>query len=43
MMSGLIVKITKNYFDRKAGKAVAPMLSYDPVLQTEAESTPDQE
>ena len=27
IMSGLIVKITKNYFDRKKGKDVAPMLS----------------
>lgn len=27
LMSGLVVKITKNYFDRKAGKDVAPMLS----------------
>ena len=27
LMSGLIVKITKNYFDRKAGKDVSPMLS----------------
>ncbi|MBR2376046.1 MAG: alanine:cation symporter family protein [Clostridia bacterium] len=30
LMSGLVVKITKNYFDRKKGKAVAPLLSvYD--------------
>ena len=27
IMSGLVVKITKNYFDRKAGKDVKPMLS----------------
>ena len=27
LLSGLLVKITKNYFDRKAGKDVAPMLS----------------
>ena len=27
IMSGLIVKITKNYFDRKKGKDVKPMLS----------------
>ena len=27
LMSGLVVKITKNYFDRKKGKDVAPMLS----------------
>ena len=40
----LVLKITKNYVDRKIKhKDVAPMLSYDPVLQTEAESTPDQE
>jgi AGCS family alanine or glycine:cation symporter len=30
IMSGLVVKITKNYFDRKQGKAVAPMLSAYP-------------
>ncbi len=30
LMSGLVVKITKNYFDRKAGKAVEPMLSAYP-------------
>ena len=29
-MSGLIVKLTKNYFDRKKGKDVAPMLSAYP-------------
>ena len=30
LLSGLLVKITKNYFDRKNGKDVAPMLSaYD--------------
>ncbi len=30
IMSGLVAKITKNYFDRKAGKGVKPMLSaYD--------------
>ena len=40
----LVLKITKNYVDRKIKhKDVAPMLSYDPVLQAEAESTPDQE
>jgi AGCS family alanine or glycine:cation symporter len=30
IMSGLVVKITKNYFDRKQGKEVAPMLSAYP-------------
>ncbi len=30
IMSGLVVKITKNYFDRKKGKDVAPMLSAYP-------------
>ncbi len=30
IMSGLVAKITKNYFDRKAGKDVAPMLSVYP-------------
>ena len=29
-MGGLVAKITKNYFDRKAGKDVAPMLSVYP-------------
>ena len=30
LMSGLVVKITKNYFDRKKGVCVEPMLSaYD--------------
>jgi AGCS family alanine or glycine:cation symporter len=27
LMSGLVVRLTKNYFDRKSGKAVEPMLS----------------
>ena len=30
LMSGLVVKITKNYFDRKKGKDIAPMLSAYP-------------
>lgn len=30
LMSGLVVKLTKNYFDRKSGKNVAPMLSAYP-------------
>ena len=30
ILSGLVVKITKNYFDRKKGKDVAPMLSAYP-------------
>jgi AGCS family alanine or glycine:cation symporter len=30
LLSGLVVKITKNYFDRKAGKDVEPMLSAYP-------------
>lgn len=34
-MSGLVVKITKNYFDRKKGLAVEPMLSADPKLNEE--------
>ena len=29
-MSGLVAKITKNYFDRKKGKDVVPMLSAYP-------------
>ena len=40
----LVLKITKNYVDRKLrGKDVAPMLSYDPDLQAEAEQMPDDE
>ena len=40
----LVLKITKNYVDRKIkGKDVAPMLSYDPELQAEAEARPDDE
>ena len=40
----LVLKITKNYVDRKIGKKdIAPMLSYDEALQAEAEATPDQE
>ncbi len=31
-MSGLVAKITKNYFDRKKGKKVAPMLSAYPEM-----------
>ncbi len=31
-MSGLVAKITKNYFDRRAGKDVAPMLSAYPEM-----------
>ena len=29
-MGGLVAKITKNYFDRKKGKDVTPMLSAYP-------------
>ncbi len=37
-LSGLLVKITKNYFDRKNGKDVAPMISaYDDVNSELAE------
>jgi len=35
LLSGKVVKITKNYFDRKAGKNVAPMLHADPQLNRE--------
>ena len=43
-MIPLVVKITKNYVDRKVHKKeVAPILSYDPVLQAEAEKDLDQE
>lgn len=34
-LSGVIMKVTKNYFDRKKGLDVAPMLSADPVLNRE--------
>jgi AGCS family alanine or glycine:cation symporter len=30
MMGGLVARITKNYFDRKKGKDVVPMLSAYP-------------
>ena len=37
VMVPLVVKITKNYIDRKKkGKDVEPILSYDPVIQKEA-------
>ena len=34
-LSGLVAKITKNYFDRKKGKDVEPMLSAYPDLNEE--------
>ena len=38
----LVMKITKNYVDRKIkNKDVAPILSYDEVLQKEAEADMD--
>ena len=37
-MSGLVWKITKNYFDRKSGKDVKPMLSAYPQQQEEFEA-----
>jgi AGCS family alanine or glycine:cation symporter len=40
----LVLKITKNYIDRKMkGKDIPPMLSYDPALQEEAEKNLDEE
>ena len=40
----LVLKITKNYVDRKIkGKDSAPMLSYDPALQAEAEARADED
>ena len=40
----LVLKITRNYVDRKIKKKdVAPMLSYDPELQKAAEQEPDQD
>ena len=34
-LNGLVAKITKNYFDRKRGKKVAPMLSAYPDMNEE--------
>ena len=31
-LSGMVVKITKNYFDRQSGMDIEPMLSYSPEL-----------
>lgn len=43
-LSGLVMKITKNYVDRKIkGKDVAPILSYDPAIQADMEAKPDDE
>ena len=40
----LVLKITKNYIDRKVRKLdVAPILSYDPEIQAEMERTLDEE
>ncbi len=40
----LVVKITKNYVDRKIlKKDIAPLLSYDPEIQAEMERTLDEE
>lgn len=40
----LVLKITKNYIDRKIHKKdVAPLLSYDPEIQAEMEHTADEE
>ena len=38
ILSGLLVRITKNYFDRKKGKDVKPMLSAYPEQQEEFEA-----
>jgi AGCS family alanine or glycine:cation symporter len=35
LMSGLIIKLTKNYFDRKSGKDVEPMLSAYPEVNAQ--------
>ena len=34
-LSGMVIKITKNYYDRKKGLDVEPMLSYSPELNRE--------
>ena len=42
-LSPLVVKITKNYVDRKLKKKdVKPLLSYDPEIQKEMEESLDQ-
>ena len=35
ILSGTVVRITKNYFDRKKGKDVEPMLSAYPDINEE--------
>ena len=43
-MIPLVVKITKNYIDRKVNKKdVAPVISYDPAIQAEVEQDLDKE
>ena len=43
VMVPLVVKITKNYVDRKIkGKDIKPMLSYDDQLQAEAEAATEE-
>ncbi|MBQ4595740.1 MAG: alanine:cation symporter family protein, partial [Firmicutes bacterium] len=43
-MSGVVMKITKNYIDRKKrGLDVAPILSYDPEIQAQHASLLDDE
>ena len=43
-MIPLVVKITKNYVDRKVNKKdVAPILSYDPEIQAESQKNPSEE
>ena len=40
-LSGLVAKITKNYFDRKSGKKVEPMLSAYPDMNEELKKDSD--
>ena len=43
-MAPLVMKITKNYVDRKIrGKDISPLLSHDPAIQAEMERTLDEE
>ena len=42
-LSGVVVKVSKNYFDRKAGKDVEPMLSAYPELNEEFKKDLDNE
>ena len=42
-LSGVVVKVSRNYFDRKKGKDVEPMLSAYPELNEEFKKALDDE